>query len=313
MNDYLMNYAKYIQYPLLITIVFYSFLSLRPIKKKEITLVLWISFLGVISYVIGVSSNAIDPNIRAILVPFIFLIVVNSRSDRLLKYIFWYCLTFAIFEEILFFSGLTLWTSLDRFGFLRPYGGFFDGHLSGLFIASTLFLFGKKYLGAFITIIFLALQTPIAYSLIFINKRTLKFALLFSGITIYFLYSVGHLKVEQKDSMINAYLSFNEYSFDYCYLLGCSSNIINTEKIIKKDSYRFIDDVGLFRVLYFFGAPWLLFYTYFIIRRSKSKVLPLMYLVTILHYPIVFGVLTTALLAISINYYNRHISPKTVV
>ncbi|MGK0290847.1 MAG: hypothetical protein ACI86H_002310 [bacterium] len=311
MLEYLMNYAIYVQYPLLIIILVYSLLSMNPLKKKEITLVVFISFFGVISYVFGVSLG-MKTNIRAIIVPLIFYVVINSRSDKLLKIIFWYCLVFTIIEEALFFSGVSYWGILTRFIFLRPYGGFFDNHLSGLFLASTLYIFGHKYLGGFLATIFLSLQTPVVYSIAFLNKKNIKFAILFSGFIIYLLYTVGHLKIEQKDSMLNAYISMKDYSYGSCYLTGCSANIINTEKIKNKGSYRFIDDIGFLRVLYFFGVPWFLFYTLLVFKKSKSVVIPLIYWLTILHYPVVFGLLTTVLLAMSINYYNRHIFPQYI-
>ena len=65
------------------------------------------------------------------------------------------------------------------------------------------------------------------------------------------------------------------------------------------------EDIGLMRALYFFGFPWMLFYTWLVFRISRSKVLPAIYFMTLLHYPLVFGIITTALMAISINYYNN--------
>jgi hypothetical protein len=308
MLEYLMNYAVYVQYPIVIIFLLYSLLSLK-LLKKDIIFVMITLFFGVISYITG-TSLGMETNTRAIIVPLIFYVVINSRSDRLLKIIFWYCLVFTIFEEVLFFSGVSYWGILTRFVFLRPYGGFLDNHLSGLFLAVTLYIFGHKYLGGFIATIFFSLQTPLAYSVVFLNKKNIKFALFFLGLVIYLLYVVGHLKIEQKDSMLNAYISMNEYSFDRCYIMGCSANTINTERIQNMGTYRFIDDIGFIRVLYFFGVPWFVFYTVFVFKKSKSVVIPLVYWITILHYPVVFGVLTTALLAMNINYYNRHISPK---
>jgi len=311
MLEYLMNYAVYVQYPIVIIIFLYSLLSLK-LLKKDIIFVMITLFFGVISYITG-TSLGMETNTRAIIVPLIFYVVINSRSDRLLKIIFWYCLVFTIFEEVLFFSGVSYWGTLGRFGFLRPFGGFLDNHLSGVFLAVTLYIFGHKYLGGFIATIFLSLQTPLAYSVVFFNKKNIKFALLFLGLVIYLLYFVGHLKIEQKDSMLNAYIAMKEYSFDTCYITGCSANSINTERVVNVDSFRYIDDVGLIRVLYFFGIPWILFYTYLVFKKSKSIVLPLIYCMTILHYPVVFGVLTTALLAMSINYYNRRVFPRLAV
>jgi hypothetical protein len=310
--EYLMNYAVYVQYPLLIVIFFYSLLTLKHLKKKDLRITLILAFLGAVSYMIGISSGMKEINVRAILVPFIFFIVVNSRSDRLLKIIFWYCLMFTLIEELLFFLGISYWNILVRFTYLRPFGGFLDNHLSGLFLASTLYMYGHKYLGGFVATIYLSLQTPIAYSVVFFKKKNIMFALLFSAIVIYLLYNVGHLKIEQKDSMLNAYLSLQEYSFDKCYIMGCSSNAIMTERTENIGSSRYIDDIGIIRVFYFFGAPWLLFYTYLVFKKSKSIVLPLIYWLTVLHYPVVFGVLTTALLAMSINYYNRHVFPRQI-
>jgi hypothetical protein len=307
---YLMNYAVYVQYPILVIIFFYSLLTLKPLKNKDLTIILFLAFLGAVSFMIGISSGMKEINVRAILVPFIFFIVVNSRSDRLLKIIFWYCLTFTLIEELLFFLGISYWDILVRFTNLRPFGGFLDNHLSGLFLASTLYMYGHKYLGGFVATIFLSLQTPIAYSVVFLNKKNLKFAFIFCAGVIYLLYDIGHLKVEQTDSMLNAYISITEYSFDNCFIMGCSSNSVDIEKAVKEDSLRYIDDVGVIRVLYFFGAPWFLFYTLFVFNKSRSIVVPLIYWITILHYPVVFGVLTTALLAMSINYYNRHVYPR---
>jgi len=305
-DNYLMNYAVYVQYPILLWIIVYSTLTINKFKYSDVILVFLISIFGFISYVIG-SSYEYDTNIRAIFVPFIFYITLNSKSYVLLKPLFIYCLTIVLFEEILYFTGLSFYSSLVRMGLLRPAGGFLDSHLNGIFLSATLYIFGRKYIGAFVAMISMSLQTPIAYSVAFINKKNIKLFIIFSLLVIYVLYEVGHLKIDQPDSMINAYLALSEYEFDNCYVFGCSSNNIMTIRSVYEAEYRFIDDIGFIRVFYFFGVPWLLTYTYLVFKKSNSFVVPLMYFMTILHYPVVFGLLTSALMGISINYMNRKI------
>ena len=40
-------------------------------------------------------------------------------------------------------------------------------------------------------------------------------------------------------------------------------------------------------------------------KSSKNKILPIAYYLTILHYPVAFGIINTAIIGISINYFNN--------
>ena len=54
-----------------------------------------------------------------------------------------------------------------------------------------------------------------------------------------------------------------------------------------------------------FGIPWLIFYFILIFKSSKNKLLPIVWYLTILHYPIAFGIVNTAIIGISLNYFNK--------
>ena len=318
-----LDYSANVQYSLTIIIALYALLNVRMPNKKDFTLCVILIILGIISYTFGY-LNDYDTNMRAIIVPPLFLLIINSKSERLLKPVFVLSLIVYILEIILFYTKLNFWIPLTRFDLIRPNGLFLDIHLSGLFLASSLFLFGHKYLGGLISILSLSLQTPLAYSVVFFKKKNILVLMLFLTMTIILLNKVGHFEVDYasfsptekvdlkgKDtsSMANVYLSFLKSTFDKCYFIGCSSNNVEVE-MIEGGYIGLFEDIGLMRVLYFFGFPWLLFYTWLVFRISRSKVLPAMYFMTLMHYPLVFGIITTALLAISINYYNKIVSVR---
>jgi len=317
------DYSTYIQYSLTILIALYALWHVRTPNKKDLTLCVILTILGIISYTFG-SLNGYDTNMRAIVVPPLFLLTINSKSERLLKPLFVVALIAYIIEIILFYTELNFWTHLTRFGHIRPFGLFLDVHLSGLFLATSMFLFGHKYIGGFISILSLSLQTPISYSLVFLKKKNILVFILFLIITITLLDKVGHLKVDytslsssekvdlkgsDTSSMANVYLSFLKSTFNKCYLIGCSSNDVEVE-MVEGGYIGLFMDIGLMRALYFFGFPWMLLYTWFVFRISRSKVLPAIYFMSLLHYPLVFGIITTVLLAISINYYNKIVSVR---
>ena len=317
------EYSKELQYTLTILIAIYALRHFKKPKIKDFNLCVILTVLGIISYTFG-THNGYDTNMRAIIVPPLFLLIINSKSERLLKPLFVFALIVVILETILFYTELNFWLHITRFGLIRPYGAFLDIHLSGLFLATSFFLFGHKYIGGFISILSLSLQTPIAYSLVFLNKKNILIFMLFITLTIILLYRVGHLEVDDASfssteivdlkgsdtsSMANVYLSFLKSTVDKCYFIGCSSNNVEVE-MIEGGYIGLFMDIGLMRALYFFGFPWLLFYTWFVFRISRSKVVPGIYFMTLLHYPLVFGIITTALMAISINYYNNIVSVK---
>jgi hypothetical protein len=317
------DYSTKLHYSLTIIIALYALLSVRTPNKKDFTLCVILIILGIISYTFGTLNDYVT-NMRAILVPPLFLLLINSKSERLLKPLFVLSLIVYMLEIILFYNKSNFWIPITRFHLVRPFGLFLDIHLSGLFLASSLFLFGHKYLGALVSILSLSLQTPISYSVVFIKRRNIWFFIIFSTIIIFLLYEVGHLEVDDASfssteivdlrnsdtsSMANVYLSFLKSTVHKCYFIGCSTNDFNVE-MVDGGYIGLFHDIGLMRALYFFGFPWLMFYVWFVFRISRSKVLPAIYFISLLHYPIVLGIITTALLAISINYYNKIVSVR---
>ena len=73
------------------------------------------------------------------------------------------------------------------------------------------------------------------------------------------------------------YYAFN-YDYNYCFYIGCASNVIVIEG---EQQFGLIADNGFVRTSFFFGVPWLLIYFILIYRNSKSKVLPILYYLTI--------------------------------
>jgi len=312
---YVPDYSPYVQYSITIIIFLYSLLTLKQIKFAGIVLFLLVLLFGVISFTIGILKElAVNP--RAIAVPILFLITINSKSYKLLKPLFIYCLLITIIEILLGLTGLHFWGILTRLGLPRLHGGFLDIHLNGIFLCTCLYIFGHKYIGGIISLLTVSLQTPIAYSVVFMNKRNIKFCIFFLVILFYLLYIVGHLKSDQKSSMLEAYLSIGNSEFSDCYLLGCSSiylQIGQSKKKVAGLQADYYEDVGFTKVFYFFGIPWFIFYTLLVFRFSKSKIIPLIYFLSILHFPVVFGVVTTCLLAVSINYYNRKYYNRSLI
>ena len=95
---------------------------------------------------------------------------------------------------------------------------------------------------------------------------------------------------------------FFQNDFSYCYIFGCASNMIIIEG---EEIEGLFTDNGFVRTSFFFGIPWLILYFILIMKSSKNKLLPIVYYLTILHYPIAFGIINTAIIGISLNYVNN--------
>ena len=182
----ILGYAPYIQYPiaLLILIKFFSF----SYNRNNFNLALITLFLGFIGISFGLYQGYfITP--RGIIVPFIFLIIVEykdtSKVKKFLKVILILIFIELFLEYFIFlFYGHSYFIS--RFNFLRPYGLFIDPHLTGLIFVFILYVLGNKKIGAFFSIIFMSLQTPICYSVLFL-KRFMIFTFIFISNNIFSL------------------------------------------------------------------------------------------------------------------------------
>ena len=302
-----MIYYRFVQYPIAMLIIILSLMNIKKIKKTDIILVFWLIILGMLSFIAG-KVNGLPSNIRPILVPIIFIIVFNSNSYKYLKPLFIFCLLITVIEYIAFFTGLDLWRDLRRgeyvigFNLLRPYGMFLDVHSNSLFLSVSLFLFGYPIVGAIAALFFMTLQTPIAYLALFLKKKNILIFLIFSSIVIIILYKTQHLNPDLSFSMLSSYLAFFDYDYDYCYIIGCASNLI---VIQGEQNLGIITDNGFVRTSFFFGIPWLILYFILLVKNSKHKVLPIVYFLTILHYPVAFGIINTAIIGISLNYFNN--------
>jgi hypothetical protein len=305
----LISISPFIQYPIAVLIFLLSLKNFNKINRTDLVIVLLLLNLGALSYSLGI-LRGYTSNIRAILVPIIFIVIINSNSHKYLKPLFIYCLLILILEYIIYYSGFVFFRQLSRFGLLRPYGGLFDTHSSSLFMAVSLYLFGFPILGGVIAIFMMTLQTPIAYAVLLLKKKNIVIFMIFISITIFALYKIGHLDPNNRLSMMTAYLLAFDFNYDYCYLLGCASNNIEIEGLkvaltVNLKKFGIIADNGPVRTLFFFGIPWLFFYFMLLSRNCKSKALPILYFVTIFHYPVSFGIVNTAVIAISINYFNN--------
>jgi len=280
----------------------------------DITLISILILLGYIALLVSILNNG-NPGAKMIILPLIFYIVVNSNSDRLLRPLFIVSLFFILLEIILFYTELRSYLpfhipTLSRFNLVRPHGLFFEVHVTSLFIASTLYLFGRKYMGGMSSLLFMSLQTALAYLVVFFKKRYIFSLVLFLVILLYIVsISSAHLDINSKHSMVSVYYSLIDIQYNACFIYGCASNIADLTDL---DSgyilYRgYMEEIGFLRILYYYGVLWLLVYFWLIMRLSSSVVLPVMYFMVMVHYPVVFGLLTTALLALSINYYNKKI------
>ena len=297
--------AYIVQYFLLVIILISVSTKKIRINQKDIYILSLLIILAVISSSIGLYKG-LNLNVRPFINPILFLIIINSKKFEILKYLFVYCAIVTITEYILYYFYTPVWKTIERFFVLRPWGGFLDMHLNGLFLAICLFLFGYRYFGWMIGAISMSLQTPITTLPMLISKRYLIILPIIVILIVVLLYYAGHLSLQTKNSMINAYLSIFNYKFDICLLVGCNSNDIKLTLI--NNTLGVVEDNGFVRVFYLFGIPWLFVYIYFVFSKSRSYVVPLAYLLTIIHYPSGFGLLGTALMALSINYYNYNVA-----
>ena len=204
-----------------------------------------------------------------------------------------------------------LWTDgyTSLFTMYRPIGGFIDLSLSSLFVATTLYIYGRKYLGGSILIATLTLQSIIAYSIVFLTKRNIFAAIIFLIILLYLLIISGHLSFVNNSSMLNVYAKTFQYDFSTCLLLGCSSNYLT----LYIDGVQYsVNDNGPLKMLYFYGIPWLILFFYLVFKNSNNKIIPAIYFLTILHDPAGYGIMGITLIAITVNYWNRVINKSLV-
>ena len=165
-------------------------------------------------------------------------------------------------------------------------------------------------MGGMSSLLFMSLQTALAYLVVFFKKRYIFSLVLFLVILLYIVsISSAHLDINSKHSMVSVYYSLIDIQYNACFIYGCASNIADlTDLDSSYILYRgYMEEIGFLRILYYYGVLWLLVYFWLIMRLSSSVVLPVMYFMAMVHYPVVFGLLTTALLALSINYYNKKI------
>jgi hypothetical protein len=290
-----------------IFVVFFSIFTLKKTNLKEIVLLLMLMTFGLISFSFGMLKGH-DVNIRGVVAPLIFMIVVNSKSHLLLKPLFVISIMFLVVEYISYYSNNLYWTPIVRFGMLRPFGLFFNTTITSLFIALSLYTFGWKFLGGVVSIIMMSLQTPFTYIILYFNKLKIKniiFASSFAICLYLLLNNIGHLDPNYEASMISTYVISIQEGYHECYLYGCATNAI-TFNVSEERYISRIADNGILRSLYFFGPIWIFLYFILILRKSKNKLFSFVYLLSILHYAVVFGVLGAALIGIHINYINRY-------
>jgi len=309
------QYSKYVQYPIVIIIILYSLSSLRArIRVSDLILLMMLMISGFVTLFMQ-AANGYNAEIKMILLPILFYIVLKSNSDRLLRPLFVVSLLFILLENLLFYTALADYFPkidiLTRYYLVRAHGVFFDVHVTSLFVASSLYLFGLRYIGALSTLLLMSFQTAVAYIVVFLKKRYF-FQLIFFAIVLLsiILTTSSHLNVESRWAILGIYSSLIDLQYDSCYIFGCGANIsVLSDKNSIYGLYRWeqIEEIGVLRVFYYYGALWFSLYFIFIFRLSRSIALPAMYFMTLIHYPVVIGVLTTALLALSINYYNKNL------
>jgi len=314
-HTYLMQFGKYIQYPLVILILCYSLLSLKKISFNDVLLGCCVLVAGFLSFFIVFLSDNVISNIKPVLIPLIFIVVLRSNSHRLLIPLLKLSLMAVLIEYIWHYSGLTdfsQYNSLLRLGIVRPQGLFLDLHVTSLFVASALYILGYRVLGGVAAVSFLSFQTTISYMAIIFRKKNKNLLFLFLPLVVLVMYIAGHLDPTSHTSALSILLgivggemSFGEYN---CYIYGCNTyEIFSADRNNTDRLASWVNELGFVTTAYFYGVPWLLFYLFLVFNSSKSYILPLMYFLTMIHYPVVFGILPTALLALSINYYNREL------
>jgi hypothetical protein len=308
-SDNLIDLQKlyfYPQYSIVIFVILYSLFTFKKVNVQDLILLLIMLMLGLISTLFGLQKG-LDVNIRGIVDPIIFILVVNSKSYRLLKPIFVASMMFVACEYILYYSNIEIWSNITRYGLLRPYGLFFSTTITSTFIALTLFVYGWEILGAFGAVIMMTLQVPFTYIIILVKDLNFKkslFIFSFALLIILLLFNIGHLDSKYKASLISTYIISFQEGVHGCYLIGCATNTIIMD-VSEKSNLSRISDNGILRSLYYFGLVWIFIFYYLVLKNSKNKLLPTVYFLSILHYAVVFGVLGVTLLGIHINYLNR--------
>ena len=187
-------------------------------------------------------------------------------------------------------------------GFIAPLGGLFDMHSTRVVACRHTFCFWTKIFRFFYwSFLNIHADTNNLYNFIF-KKNNLLLYFLAVLFMLFVIYSMGMFELKYHNSNISAWLALFKYGiFQECLYLGCGS--YDWKHITDKG---IIEDVGFYRILYKNGILWFLIYSLFVYKKSKSKLLFLYFWGTLLHYPVIFGLVNSALLGIIMNYNNRY-------
>ena len=250
------------------------------------------------------SSLGLEVNLKTILATGLIAVMLADRiNPAVYLWLFRLMVVALMIDYVIAYAGLAN-IHLARYA-IRPFGLFLDVHLSGLFFCVALFAFGHRFLAIAMAAVMGSGQTLIVIIYLFfaakITIRRIPILVLICVITYFFLEEIGHLSVDPDSmSLVNVYIqSFTPESFQAlhpaCFLVGCSSNILDSPL-----SYDLLADIGLLRVAYQYGIVWVIVFLY-LLRKYDFKYV-LAHLISLLHYPVAFGVLGLIVMILNLKY-----------
>ncbi len=301
---------KIVHYSIVVIVVILSIKKLLfnlRLKTSDLIIISILSVLSIISILFGTFQN-VDTNPRMLFIPLIFFIIFHSKENRIVDFIFIIFFMELLAEYYKYYSGnnITIISNddlgiLTRFNLYRPWGIFQDLHLTSLFLVTYLFVISRAKLGWFIGLVMMSLQTAMITLVYLIARKQVLIVALGGAITFVALLAIGHFNISQHDSMINAYLAVFDVNLDFCIIIGCASN--NIHLVERTMGLGYAEDNGILRILYMTGLPWLVLYTFFILKTTKFNPITIVFLLTIFHYPVGYGLLGTTLMSLLVNKY----------
>jgi hypothetical protein len=269
-----------------ILVLIFTIKEKTTIRIENIPLFLLMFTMCVISYINGIEQGYVV-NVKPFVLTLLLVFLLERQlSMSLLRKLVGVVVVILAFEYFIAYTQIIPYNYLTRSALVRPVGIFFGVHDLSYFLVFSLYAIGYTYISALAAFGLGSYQMALAWVFLVSKKMNKFLILIFIFILIFILSTIGHLNIEQKNSMIFVIIDALENApVDYsCLILGCSNNVSNVF-----DSASFFSDFGFIRVFYQFGLIWILLLLYAL--RSYSKTAIFANIVLWLHYPVNLGIL----------------------
>jgi len=269
-----------------ILILIFTLKEKTTIRTENIPLFLLMFGMCAISYINGL-EHGFEVNIKPFILTLLLVFLLNRQlSMELLRRLVVVVLFILACEYFIAYTQIIPYIYLERYGLVRPLGIFFGVHDLSYFLVFSFYAMGYTYASGLAAFGLGSYQTALAWTFLVFKKMNKLVLFIFMLVLVFILSYIGHLNLEQENSMIFVIMDALENApVDYsCLILGCSNNVTNLY-----DKAGYFADFGYLRVLYQFGLIWILLLLYALRSYNKSAILA--NLVLWIHYPVNLGIL----------------------